>query len=257
MDLRFSLAGLVVGILVGVSGVGGSAILAPILILLLGVKPSLAIATDLLYSVPTKVLALALHQRQKNVDWEIARRLLLGGIPGAIVGLAIYATLLAHVEIGALETGLRHAIGLAILIALCATTVLWILRARSRAEIAPVRAKMHAAAVIAVGALVGLLVALTSIGSGSVTLPLLVLALPGFALRRLIGSEIAFAAFLIPLAAVGHAAFGEVDVAAVLALLLGSIPGVWIGARLCAVLDERWMRPVIFGVLAFAGSKLV
>ena len=112
---------------------------------------------------------------------------------------------------------------------------------------------MHAAAVIAVGALVGLLVALTSIGSGSVTLPLLVLALPGFALRRLIGSEIAFAAFLIPLAAVGHASFGEVDVA----LLLGSIPGVWIGARLCAVLDERWMRPVIFGVLAFAGSKLV
>jgi len=257
VDLRFSLAGLVVGILVGVSGVGGSAILAPILILLLGVKPSLAIATDLLYSVPTKVLALALHQRQKNVDWGITRRLLLGGIPGAIAGLAIYATLLARVENGPLQAGLRHAIGFAILIALCATTVLWILRARKRAEIGPLQEKMHASAVIAVGALVGLLVALTSIGSGSVTLPLLVLALPAFALRRLIGSEIAFAAFLIPLAALGHASFGEVDGGAVLALLLGSIPGVWIGARLCVVLDERWMRPVIFGVLALAGSRLV
>ncbi len=256
IDPRFSLAGLVVGILVGVSGVGGSSILAPVLILLLGMKPSLAIATDLLYSVPTKIFAVVLHQHQKTVDWQITRCLLAGGVPGALVGLALYAWLRGHVEINALELGLRHGIGFAILTALTATTVLWFFRDRRR-DTEHTATRLSTILVIATGALVGFLVALTSIGSGSVTLPLLVLTLPAIALRRLIGSEIAFAAFLIPIAALGHASFGEVDGRAVISLLIGSIPGVFIGARFCAVLDERWMRPVIFGTLAFAGSRLL
>src|SRR5579872_4394602 len=93
MDYRFSIAGLVVGTFVGLSGVGGSAILAPILILLLGVKPSIAIGTDLLYSVPTKLLALGLHARQKTIDWTLTGRLLLGGVPGGLFGLWIYSQL--------------------------------------------------------------------------------------------------------------------------------------------------------------------
>jgi len=256
IDPRFSLAGLIVGILVGVSGVGGSAILAPVLILLLGMKPSLAIATDLFYSVPTKVFALVLHQRQKTIDWRITRRLLAGGVPGAIIGLGLYAWLRGHIEINALELGLRHGIGFAILISLAATALLWFFRDKRR-DTLPSETRIAAVLVVASGAVVGFLVALTSIGSGSVTLPLLVLTLPAIALRRLIGSEIAFAAFLIPIAALGHASLGEVDFSSVLSLLIGSIPGVFIGARLCAVLDDRWMRPVIFGTLAFAGSRLV
>jgi uncharacterized membrane protein YfcA len=258
IDPRFSLAGLIVGVLVGVSGIGGSSILAPVLILLLGMKPSLAIATDLLYSVPTKVFAVVLHQRQKNVDWLVTRRLLAGGVPGALGGLALYAWLRGHIEIGALERGLRHGIGFAILIALAATTLLWFVRDRRPESVrAAANSRTAATLVIATGVLVGFLVALTSIGSGSVTLPLLVITLPTIALRRLIGAEIAFAAFLIPIAALGHASIGEVDAPAVASLLIGSIPGVFIGARLCTVLDERWMRPVIFGTLAFAGSRLL
>jgi uncharacterized membrane protein YfcA len=256
IDPRYSLAGLVVGIFVGVSGVGGSAILAPMLILLLGMKPSMAIATDLFYSVPTKIFALVLHERQKTVDWLITRRLLAGGVPGALAGLALYAWLRGHVEINALELDLRHGIGFAILISLVATTAIWLFRDR-RHDRARTASGMAAGLTIGAGALVGILVALTSIGSGSVTLPLLVLTLPAIALRRLIGSEVAFAAFLVPIAALGHASLGEIDGKAVASLLIGSMPGVYIGARLCAVLDERWMRPVIFGTLAFAASRLV
>src|SRR6185437_13584173 len=108
MDPRYSLACLVVGMFVGLSGVGGSAILAPILILLLGVKPSIAIGTDLLYSVPTKLLALGLHARQKTVDWSITGKLLIGGVPGGLAGLWIYAQLQHAIPDAQLQPLLRH-----------------------------------------------------------------------------------------------------------------------------------------------------
>ena len=260
MDYRFSLAGLVVGTLVGLTGVGGSAILAPILILLLGVKPSTAVGTDLLYSVPTKLLAAVLHARQKTIDWPVAGFLALGGIPGALAGLGVFALLRARVERATLETTLRHGIGFAILFACLGAAAGWYVRRPGRVRAASPRRERPALsrpAVVCIGLIVGFLVSVTSIGSGSVTLPLLVLALPSYALRRLIGAEIAFAAVLVPVAAVGHASFGNVDWLAVAALLLGALPGVALGTRLCAIVGDLWLRPVIVGVLAFAGSRLV
>lgn len=257
MDLRYSLAGLVVGTFVGLSGVGGSSILAPVLILLLHVKPSIAIGTDLLYSVPTKLFALGLHARQKTVDWKITRLLLWGGIPGAMVGLYVYAQLRKHVSPETLQPLLRHAIGIAILLACAGALILWFTRSRIAAAPADPDRPMHPLAIVGIGAVVGLLVSITSIGSGSITLPLLVLAVPAATLRRLIGSEIAFAAFLVPLAAAGHVAFGDVNWTMTLALVLGALPGVWIGSQLCRVLDDGWMRPIVLGVLAFAASRLV
>jgi len=117
IDYRFSVAGLVVGTLVGLTGVGGSSVLAPILILLLGIKPMIAVGTDLLYSVPTKLLAFGLHARRGTVDWRITGLLLLGGIPGALLGLGALAYARAHVDEPSLETIVRHAIGVAILCA--------------------------------------------------------------------------------------------------------------------------------------------
>lgn len=256
-DAHFSVAGLIVGMFVGFSGVGGAAILAPILILLLGVKPSLAIGTDLLYSVPTKLFALVLHARQKNVDWALTRSLLAGGIPGGLGGLFCYAQLRAHVEALALESALRHAIGIAVLVACGGAIATWFVRSKHGSVAAPGEPVPNRLVAAAIGAVVGFLVALTSVGSGSITLSLLALALPAFALRRLIGSEIAFAAFLVPLAAAGHASLGNASWPMALALLIGALPGVWIGSRLCALLGDGWLRPVIVGVLAFAGSRLV
>jgi uncharacterized membrane protein YfcA len=256
MDPRLSLAGLVVGVFVGLSGVGGSAILAPMLILVLGVKPTLVIGTDLLYSVPTKIFALFLHQRQGTIDWAITRMLLVGGAPGAIGGLIIFAVLKAHLPLDVLETALKHAIGVAILLA-SAGTLLLIFRGRAPHGESTGRGLKQPVAIVAIGALVGVLVSLTSVGSGSITLPLLVFALPAVAMRRLIGSEIAFAAFLVPLAAAGQGSFGNVSWAMAGSLLVGSLPGVWIGAKLCSYLGDAWLRPTIVVVLAFAGSRLL
>ncbi|HEX3452689.1 MAG TPA: sulfite exporter TauE/SafE family protein, partial [Solirubrobacteraceae bacterium] len=110
---------------------------------------------------------------------------------------------------------------------------------------------------IAIGAVVGFLVALTSIGSGSITLPLLLLALPAFRLRPLIGSEIVFAAVMVPVAAAGHVAFANVDWTMALSLTVGALPGAYLGARLCARLPELTLRPIVLGVLAIAGFKLL
>lgn len=256
MDFRLSIAGLVVGTFVGLSGVGGSAILAPMLILVLGVKPTLVIGTDLLYSVPTKLYAFYLHHRQGTVDWRVTRLLVFGGVPGALAGLGLFALLKARLPVDQLEAALKHGIGVAILIA-AAGALLLIFRRRPPEETSGETAISNPAAIVGIGVLVGTLVAMTSVGSGSVTLPLLLFFLPAVAMRKLIGSEIAFAAFLVPLAAVGQGAFGNVSWAMAGSLLVGSLPGVWIGAQLVKRIGDVWLRPTMVVILAFAGSKLL
>lgn len=261
IDYRLSVAGLVVGTLVGLTGVGGSSVLAPILILLLGIKPMIAVGTDLLYSVPTKLLAFGLHARRGTVDWRITGLLLLGGIPGALLGLGALAYARAHVDEPSLETIVRHAIGVAILCAAAsALATRFIFRgAANAAAAADDRATIDVRrpVILAIGALVGFLVAATSIGSGSLTLPLLLFALPAVSLRRLIGSEIAFAAMLVPLAAAGHVSLGTVDARVTFALLLGSLPGVALGSWLVRRVEDGALRYVVAGVLAFAGLRLI
>jgi uncharacterized membrane protein YfcA len=107
------------------------------------------------------------------------------------------------------------------------------------------------------GAVVGLVVTLTSIGSGAVTLPLLSLTLPLVGLPELIGSDIAFAAFLIPAAAVGRWTMGDVNVWLAVTLLAGSLPGVWIGSRLCGRMSQTWLRPAVAVTLVFVGTRLI
>jgi uncharacterized protein len=252
MDIRLTLAGLIVGTIAGMSGIGGSSLLAPVLILLFGVKASIAIGTDLIYSVPMKALAAYAHVRQGTVDRRVVTLLALGGIPGALVGLAVFAFVRAHVPEAQLEHALRHAIGIVILSA-SAGTLAMTLVVRKRTATATYRPRTT----VAIGAAVGFLVALTSIGSGSITLPLLLLVFPALGLRSLIGSEIVFAALMVPVAAAGHVAFADVDWSKALSLTAGALPGAYIGARLCARIGEASLRPAVIGILAFAGFRLL
>jgi len=253
MDLRASLAGLLVGTVAGMSGIGGSALLAPLLILVLGVEPVVAVGTDLVYSVPMKLVAAFGHLRQGTVDRDVVRRLSIGGIPGALAGLATFWILRARLGIVHLDRIERHAIGIIILCAALVAVVLMVVRRGSP----PAATRSSPALVIAIGALVGFLVALTSIGSGSITLPLLLLALPMIGLRSLIGSEIVFGAIIVPVAALGHTAFATVDWHLALALAIGAVPGAFLGVWLCGLLDVSILRPVVMCVLAYAGFKLL
>ena len=255
MDPRLVAAGFFVGTIAGISGIGGSSLLAPVLILIFGVNPSIAIGTDLIYSVPMKALAALTHLRQRTVDLHVITLLCAGGVPGALAGLLAFSLLRSHVRAHELEQFLRHAIGLVILCAAMAAFVAQLLRRRrDDAAAAPTLPRLR---VIAIGAVVGFLVAMTSIGSGSITLPLLLLVLPAVALRALIGSEIVFAAVMVPVAAAGHVTFGNVDWAMALSLTAGALPGAYLGARLCVWLGDGALRPIVIGVLAVAGAKLL
>jgi uncharacterized membrane protein YfcA len=256
IDPRVSLAGLVVGFITGLSGIGGSALLAPILILVLGVNPSVAVGTDLLYSVPTKLLASFVHIRQKTVEPWLVGWLCAGGIPGAVVGLFIFAQL-RHGAPANFQPTVKHLIGIAILIACAIAVVGQVLYARRAANRASDQHRRPIVMPVLIGAFVGVLVAVTSIGGGSVTLPLLLLTLPAFALRRLIGTEIVFALVIVFVASFGHVRFGDVDPHLVTSLLVGSLPGVYVGSTLCGRMDETWLSRAVLLILAYAGFKLL
>lgn len=259
LNLEIVLIGLVVGTIVGLTGVGGASIMTPLLILILKINPLVAVGTDLLYSVPTKLYGAFLHNKQKTVNPEIVKSLLLGGLPASLVGLATLYWLRHHVDVKAIELWTRHAIGVVLFIAAAVIVVQPFIKRRlipTTSETFEWQPRQRGR-VIAIGALVGLIVTATSIGSGSVTLPLLTLALPFVGLSQLIGSDIAFAAFLIPAAAAGRWSMGDVNLPLVLKLLVGSLPGVYIGSKLCGRINQMWLRPAVAVTLIFVGTRLI
>ncbi|MBV8374967.1 MAG: sulfite exporter TauE/SafE family protein [Candidatus Eremiobacteraeota bacterium] len=257
MNPELILSGLVVGAIVGLTGVGGASIMTPLLVLVLKVNPLVAVGSDLLYSVPTKLYGAYLHNRQGTVNWEITRALLWGGVPAAVAGVLLLYWLRSHVDIGLITLWTRHAIGFALFIAAAVMLIRPFLRAKAVETRPFVWMPGQRRSVITIGAVVGLIVTITSIGSGSVTLPLLTLALPSVGLSELVGSDIAYAAFLIPTAAAGRWTMGDVNLMLVLNLLIGSLPGVYIGSKLCGKLDTRWLRPAVALTLAFVGTRLI
>jgi uncharacterized protein len=258
MNWELVLIGFVVGAIVGLTGVGGASIMTPMLVLVLKVNPLVAVGSDLLYSVPTKLYGAYLHNRQGTVNWKITAALLIGGVPAAVAGVALLYWLRGHYDIKLITAWTRHAIGVALFIAAA------ILLIRPFLKDVSIVAKhefawrgRQRAYVIAIGAVVGLIVTITSIGSGSVTLPLLALALPMVGLSELVGSDIAYAAFLIPTAAVGRWTMGDVNLLLVVNLLIGSLPGIYLGSKLCGKMQTRWLRPAVAVTLVFVGTRLI
>lgn len=261
MFTELVLAGLVIGVFIGVSGVGGGSIMTPVLMLVLGVNPLVAVGTDLLYSVPTKIFGAFLHAKQRTMDWRVVRALLLGGVPGVIAGVIVLYILRHTVDIRVLNAFVKRGVGIALIIS--AVSLVYGALMYRKAAVVPTGdtadslTNRRTPALAASGAVVGFFVALTSIGSGAITMPLLLLIAPFIGLRRLVGSDIAFAAFLIPVAAFGHITLGDVNYGIAGSLLLGSLPGVFIGSRVCKNLPEIWLRPAVAMVLVVAGSRLI
>ncbi|HET9393827.1 MAG TPA: sulfite exporter TauE/SafE family protein [Candidatus Rubrimentiphilum sp.] len=261
MNIELVLIGLIIGMFIGISGVGGGSIMTPVLILVLGINPLVAVGTDLLYSVPTKILAAFVHARQRTIEWRIVWALLWGGIPGVVAGVILLIAARHYFDFETVTKLVKMCVGIALFI--CAAALLLSLLLKRTAESSAedpaflVEAQGTRAKLIASGAGVGFLVAVTSVGSGAMTLPLLFLIVPFVGIRRLVGSDIVFAAFLIPAAALGHATLGDVNYRVALTLLAGSLPGAYIGSKLCNVLSEVWLRPMVAAVLIIAGSRLV
>jgi uncharacterized membrane protein YfcA len=256
MNIEVTIVGFIVGVVVGLSGMGGGSLLTPLLVLLFGVHALNAVGSDLVSSVPMKLAGALAHYRQRTLNGRLVLLLSGGGVPGALVGLGVLSRFQATLGTYQVNVFVGRLLGVALLLSAVALVTGMIVR-RDEVETPDfvwTRGKMFA--VPLVGFAVGVLVSITSIGSGSLTLPLLFIIMPHIGLRRLIGSDIAFAAILIPVAAAGHWKLGSVNFPLALSLLLGSVPGVLIGSKLCAIISPRYFRPVLAGVMVLIGTRL-
>jgi len=254
MSLGISLLGFGVGVLVGMTGVGSGAVMTPLLILA-GVRPTVAVASDLLYAAITKGIGAVQHLRQGTVHLPLVLYLSMGSIPAALLGAKLFTDL----ERGlgpALDVWVTRmvAILLILLSALTLFDLLWPRTPKPRKPPLPWTGSVKLLTVLA-GAGVGLLVSLTSIGSGSIVAALLLYAyrLPA---GQVVGSDIVQAVFLAGAAALAHAAGGRVDPPLVINLLLGSIPGVLLGSALCPRMPLRALRGAVAMAILYAGVRL-
>jgi uncharacterized membrane protein YfcA len=254
MNAELISIGLLVGFLIGLTGVGGASIMTPVLVAL-RVDPLVAVGSDLAVNVVTKSYGAFLHYRQGTIDFKLVKTLCLGGLPGVIVGIAGLVYLRHTFALSIVELWVRHAIGVMVVIA--AGLIVYSRIAPQRTAVDtdwnPARRKR----VIAIGWFVGVVVTATSIGAGSVTLPLLLMVTPYITTADLVGSDIMFAAILVPIAAAAHWRMGNVDPLLSLNLVAGCIPGVFVGSRLCRSWNKTWLRPAVAVVLAYAGLRLI
>lgn len=256
MDLRVSVVGLGVGLLVGLTGMGGGAVMTPVLILLGWARPTVAVGTDLLWGTLTKAVGAFVHYRQGTVDFKIVRRLALGSIPGALAGLVLLAYLRNRGE-DAMDRLVVRMLGVALMCVALSLFVRSLRGSRPRGAREGVGLQSAWWVTSLIGAVIGLLVSITSVGSGSLIVAGLVFIYRTTPLRRIVGSDIVHALMLVGVSALGHLGMGSVNVPLLGKLLIGSIPGVWLGSKLGAAFPENVLRPVLAATLLFLGYKLM
>jgi uncharacterized membrane protein YfcA len=258
MDLLNPLAGFLVGVLVGLTGVGGGALMTPLLVFLFGVAPQTAIGTDLLFASITKGFGGWVHGARGSIDWLILRRLCMGSLPAAVLTLLL-------IRYFPPEKGLRALLLPALGTALALTSVSMLfqpalhrLGQRLRTT-APDRFKSaQPGLTVLAGALLGFLVTLTSVGAGALGVVMLVYLYPyRLTPAKLVGTDIAHAVPLTLVAGLGHFSLGNVDFHLLGTLLVGSIPGIILGSRLSTTISRHYVRNAIAVMLAIVGARLI
>ena len=275
MDYRISLVGLLIGFLVGLTGMGGGSLLAPIMILFFRIPPVWAVGTDIAYSTVTKALGSVVHIRQKNVNFKVALWLACGSVPATLLSVGLVQYIRKHY--GAVVNGvILHALGFTlVLVAVMLVLKPFILRyfnqrrmekqkqealigEMSSTERSKNWEKRYRPIVTAmVGAVVGFLVGLTSVGSGTLIIVSIAFLFPRLTSKELVGTDIFQAFMLLASGAIAYIVAGTINWPIVGMLLIGSLPGVYLGSKSSKFIPERYMRPVLATVLAVSGLKLI
>ena len=259
-EIAIVIAGFAVGLIVGLTGVGGGSLMTPILIFFFGIKPYLAVGTDLLFAAVTKSGGTFSLARQRLVPWRIVGQLCLGSLPAAAITLVVLHRL------GPASPGVQSAMTSTLGVALLLTALAMFYKAaRGRqpqrtladADLATATRARHWALPVLFGAAIGTLVTLTSVGAGAIGVSVLMLLYPLLPLPRIVAADIAYAVPLTLLAGLGHASLGSVDWHLLGLLLMGSLPGIWLGTRLMRHTPERLVRSLLSVLLAYAGVKLI
>ena len=258
MDWVYTLSGFLVGLIVGVTGVGGGSLMTPLLMLVFGVSPVTAVGTDLLYASLTKTVGAWVHGRRGTVDWRVVGLLSLGSLPATLV------TILLLKYSAADEKTLSNLVSGVLSVALLLTAVTLLFKEQIK-EIAKRRDgavyELHhrylPAATIATGAVAGALVTVSSIGAGVLGTVALLFLYPRMPSVKVVGTDIVHAVPLAALAGMGHMALGTVDLTLLAHLLLGSLPGIYIGSHLSTKIPEKVLRPLLASMLMLIGTKMI
>jgi uncharacterized membrane protein YfcA len=254
--------GLAVGVLVGLTGIGGGALLTPLLILVVGVKPVVAIGTDLFYGAVTKTVGGWRHLRQGTVDLGVSGWLALGSVPGSLLGVIALNTLHAAYGEGFESVLLGFVAAALLVVSLAILGRAVFMRVFDEREVVELTVRLRVTAVL-IGLTLGALIGLTSVGSGALIGLALILVFR-MTPHRVVGTDVFHAALLLWTAALAHMASGNVDFALAGTLLVGSIPGVWLGAALSPLVPAAGLRPALgcvllgaaLGVLSKAGVEM-
>jgi uncharacterized membrane protein YfcA len=257
IELVYILAGLVVGFIVGMTGVGGGSLMTPIL-LYFGISPATAVGTDLLYAAITKSGGVYVHQKQKNIDWHITRMLAAGSLPAAAL------TLIVIHQIGFDSKNVNSMIKMSLGITMMLTALAIVSKQRlldwshSRDAIfTRMNQRQRDIATFVTGLILGAVVTITSIGAGALGTVALFIIYPMLATSKLVGTEIAHAVPLTLIAGLGHAGLGNVNWDLLINLLLGSLPGIYVGSHLPSTVPDSVLRPALATMLLLVGAKLV
>ncbi len=258
MDWLYTVSGFAVGLIVGVTGVGGGSLMTPLLVLFFGVSPATAVGTDLLYASLTKSVGGWVHSRNGSVDWKVVGLLSLGSFPAALVTIALLKFLaLDEKTLRGLVTGVLSVALLATATALLLKDQIKKLARRRDGSVYELHHRYLPVATIVTGVVVGTLVTISSIGAGVLGTVALLFLYPRMSPVKVVGTDIVHAVPLTAVAGMGHMALGTVDFVLLGSLLLGSLPGIYIGSHLSAKVPEKVLRPLLAIMLLIIGLKMV
>lgn len=256
-QLGYVIAGLAVGFIVGLTGVGGGSLMTPIL-LHFGVSPSSAVGTDLLYAAITKAGGIHVHHRRGNIDWRVTGWLAAGSVPATLITLGILR--FGSFDTHAVDSFIKTSLGVALVftaLAIIFKRQLLTYSQNNNSWLTRLQGRQKIVATILIGWLLGAVVTLTSIGAGAIGTVALFLLYPLLPTVRLIGTEIAHAVPLTLVAGMGHAGLGNVDWGLLVNLLIGSLPGIYLGSNLAHRVADHYLRPALAGMLMLVGIKLL
>ena len=257
IQLVYVLSGLAVGFIVGFTGVGGGSLMTPILIAL-GFNPSSAVGTDLLYAAVTKSGGILVHHKKKTIDWRITRLLALGSLPAAVITLIVLHQ--AGFDSRSTNTFIKRALGVTIIFTAISIIFKDKLLAISHQRdwvFTRLSDVQRDRATVVIGVMLGVVVTVTSIGAGAIGTVALFLVYPMLPVARLVGTEIAHAVPLTLIAGLAHAGVGNVNWILLVNLLIGSLPGIYIGSHLPATIPEKILRPSLAVVMILVAIKML
>jgi uncharacterized membrane protein YfcA len=259
IDLALSLGGLVAGLIVGLTGMGGAALVTPMLVLMFGINPATAVSSDVVASAIMKPVGSFVHIRAKTVHWGLVGWLSAGSVPGVIAGTVVFAKVLTTDEASAtIKTWIGWVLVLAVAAMVAKIFVArWAQGQRGMTPLMGTDMPVRPIPTLLLGLFVGILVGMTSVGSGSLVVTTLLLLYPLLRPSVLVGTDLTQAVPMLIAGAIAHAGFGEIDVWVVASLLVGQIPGVWVGARMSSRYDGKALRYLLMVILAATALKLL